>query len=95
MKIADSPSYGGIDFFHYSFKRFYRSHSLREFGHSIFDRLQGHIFGSNAELITKVDSTSGLYFLKIKVICNYNAARRGAKVELLVQPDLTSPDSDL
>jgi len=39
VKVANPAPHGGVDFYHYSFKRFYRSRSPREHGHSIFDNL--------------------------------------------------------
>ena len=43
MKVADPASYGGVDFVHNPCKRLYRSRSLREFGNSVFDNLQGFL----------------------------------------------------
>ncbi len=51
MKVADPASYGGVDFFHYPFKRFYRPHSFREFGNTVFDNFQGFLRWLNMGII--------------------------------------------
>jgi hypothetical protein len=51
MKVADPASYGGVDFVHYPFKRFYRPHSFREFSYSVFDRLQGFLRWQNMGVV--------------------------------------------
>ena len=43
MKVTDPPSYGGVKFVHYPFKRHNRPRSLREFGYTVFELLQGFL----------------------------------------------------
>src|SRR5690606_19054966 len=56
MKVADPASYGGVDFVHYPFERFCRPRSSREFGHSVFDRLQGFLRWLNMGIMVPCSS---------------------------------------
>jgi hypothetical protein len=43
MKVTNPASNSGVKFVHYPFKRHNRPPSLREFGYTVFDLLQGFL----------------------------------------------------
>jgi hypothetical protein len=51
MKVTSPASYSGINFFHYPVKRHNRASSRREFGHAVFDLLQGFLRWLNMGIV--------------------------------------------
>jgi hypothetical protein len=71
MKVADPASYGGVDFVHYPFKQLCCPRSFREFGHSVFDRLQGFLRWLNMGIMMAFRGQEATWSLHPQLHCYF------------------------